>query len=183
MINKIDNGQNIALKHGVLRSPHWHHVEEEFLKNNPNCIVCKEENYGKVGVQIHHAIVPFHLAILCGRPDLELDPRNLCSLCETEHNRPAPNHHLLVGHLKDFQSWNKNVFQDAVTYKGLTEEQILAIADYEEKIKNRPDPKLAENKDSLKELRDFLDNTLPPDPNIISKYFPQGLPIINFKNS
>ena len=172
---KIDNGAKVALSHGVLRSPHWHYVEETFLHDNPNCIACQEKDYGKVGVQIHHAIVPFHLAILCGRPDLELDPRNLVSLCETEHNKPASNHHLLLGHLKDFASWNKDVREDAKKYFGLTEAEILAHPDYMEKVKSRPDPIQEKSPENLAKLKEWLDQTLPPDPNIISKFFPKGI--------
>jgi hypothetical protein len=67
-----------------------------------------------VGLQVHH-IFPFHYCRLLGRPDLELDLRNLVTLCEDEAGRPGENHHLLVGHLDDFQSSNLDVVRDATT--------------------------------------------------------------------
>ena len=53
-----------------------------------------------------HHIFPFHYCIALGRPDLELDDRNLITLCEDEAGKPGQNHHLLVGHLDDFESSN-----------------------------------------------------------------------------
>ncbi len=44
-----------------------------------------------------------------------LDQRNLITLCEDEAGNPADNHHLLVGHLDDFQSSNLDVATDAKT--------------------------------------------------------------------
>ena len=62
-----------------------------------------------------HHIFPFHYCIALGRPDLELDDRNLITLCEDEAGKPGQNHHLLVGHLDDFESSNLAVVEDAAT--------------------------------------------------------------------
>lgn len=43
--------------------------------------------------------------MLVGRPDLELDPRNLLTLCI----RPDCEHHVLLGHLDDYESYNPKV--------------------------------------------------------------------------
>jgi 5-methylcytosine-specific restriction endonuclease McrA len=80
------------------RSPQWPAVEKAFLKYNPTCAVCKT----KSNLNVHHK-QPFHLA-----PRLELDPSNLITLC-----RP---HHLLVGHLEDWKSYNVDVEKDAATW-------------------------------------------------------------------
>lgn len=86
----------------------------------PNCVCCGV--YGPA-VQVHH-IYPFHYVVALGRPDLELDHRNLITLCETTHDRPAENHHLLIGHLDDFKSSNLNAELDASSvfyqYKAVT---------------------------------------------------------------
>jgi hypothetical protein len=64
---------------------------------------------------------PFHYCIALGRPDLELDDRNLITLCEDEESTAGQNHHLLVGHLDDFQSSNLDVAEDAAkTFHGMT---------------------------------------------------------------
>jgi hypothetical protein len=52
-----------------------------------------------VDVQVHH-VRPFHL-----RPELELDPDNLISLCMAEGRHC----HLAVGHGGDFKAYNLHV--------------------------------------------------------------------------
>jgi 5-methylcytosine-specific restriction endonuclease McrA len=49
--------------------------------------------------QVHHK-VPFH-----DRPELELDPTNLVTLCGPKHR----NHHLDIGHLGDYKCYNHNI--------------------------------------------------------------------------
>jgi hypothetical protein len=61
---------------------------------------------------VHH-IFPFQYCVALGRPDLELDDRNLITLCENERDRPADDHHLLVGHLGSFKSSNLDVVRYA----------------------------------------------------------------------
>lgn len=63
------------------------------------CAVCGKKKSWKLSLQVHH-IVPFSV-----NPDLELEPSNLITLCG--------DHHLWVGHLGWFQSWNPNVVEDA----------------------------------------------------------------------
>jgi len=68
---------------------------------------------------VHH-IFPLHYCIALGRPDLELDDGNLITLCEDEAGKPGQNHHLLVGHLDDFESSNLAVVEDAArTFHGM----------------------------------------------------------------
>lgn len=76
------------------RSPRWPGVRDAFRAAHPDCAVC-----GSRAVDIHH-VVPFHV-----RPDLELEPENLLSLC--------PEHHLLFGHLMAWRSWNPGAKRDA----------------------------------------------------------------------
>lgn len=75
-------------------------MRARFLADHPSCAVCG----GTRKVEVHHRI-PFHL-----RPDLELDPDNLITLCE---GCPSANHHLLYGHLGNYKSFNAQVELDA----------------------------------------------------------------------
>ena len=53
-------------------------------------------------LEVHH-VRPFHLF-----PNLELDPANLLTLCET-----GGNCHIMIGHLKNWKSYNLDVRKDA----------------------------------------------------------------------
>jgi hypothetical protein len=94
------------------RSPEWPRVQKAHLLKQPHCMCCKPGTNTSAGLQVHH-IFPFHYCIALGRPDLELDDRNLITLCEDEAGKPGQNHHLLVGHLDDFESSNLAVVEDA----------------------------------------------------------------------
>lgn len=80
------------------RSPRWPAVRGAHLKRNPTCAACGTKDK----LEVHH-IHPFHLF-----PNLELDPSNLLTLCET-----GGNCHLMIGHLKHFKSYNIAVRKDA----------------------------------------------------------------------
>ena len=115
------NGQH----HAPPRSPHWPAVERTVLHLHPFCACCGPNKHDK-GLQVHH-IFPFHMAIALGRPDLELDPRNLIVLCETEHNDPEANHHLAIGHMGNFKSpGNIHVADDVSVFAGMTAAEIEA---------------------------------------------------------
>ncbi len=122
-----DKGAEIAAEHNLVRSEHWPVIEEAFKAEHPQCEACTVGDPGADAVQVHH-VLPFHFAILLGRPDLELDPRNLISLCEKEKGEDAQDHHLLLGHLDDFQSYNKDVRDFAVKFLSKTHEEIQADA-------------------------------------------------------
>lgn len=93
----------------VKRSPKWSIVRTRHLSKNPTCAVCGT----KKKLEVHH-IKPFHLY-----PELELDPDNLITLCETaEHGIIC---HLLVGHLGNYRSLNENVVDDAKTWRSKLE--------------------------------------------------------------
>lgn len=97
----VDNGLVVAEKHDLERSKKWPTVRSKYLKVNPTCAICG----GTTDLQVHH-VVPFHFCILVAeRPDLELDPRNLITLCQD----PKTDHHLIAGHLNDFHSYNPDV--------------------------------------------------------------------------
>jgi len=117
---KYPNGQH----HEPPRSPHWPAVEKRQLAAFPFCACCGSAKKDK-GLQVHH-ILPFHYCIALGRPDLELDPRNLLTLCETEHGDPEANHHLLLGHCGNFKSDNIHVADDVVLFADMAAAHIEA---------------------------------------------------------
>ncbi len=107
----------IAQQHDLKRSEFWDDVQNAFLKTHPTCAVCDESKQ----LNVHH-MFPFHFVVLAGRPDLELDSRNLVTLC-VNHERQ---HHLLLGHLDDFESYNPDVLPFIKKYAGLTSAAIKA---------------------------------------------------------
>jgi len=84
------------------RSNGWAKVRAAHLEKNPSCANCgKTVKYLKTfRLQVHHKI-PFHIA-----PQLELDPRNLLTLCSD------PRCHFDKGHLGDWKSHNQFVVYD-----------------------------------------------------------------------
>jgi 5-methylcytosine-specific restriction enzyme A len=83
-----------------VRSPQWAAVRKAFLKNNAVCALCGS----KTTLEVHHK-KPFHLY-----PELELDPTNLITLCESKKNGVTC--HLFFGHLGDYKSFNKTIDKD-----------------------------------------------------------------------
>ena len=167
---KVDNGALVAQTHGVARGEHWLGVEKAYKEAHPNCIACNPDDYGKVGIQIHHTLWPFHICRLVGRSDGEYDWRNLRSLCETEKDKPSKNHHLLLGHFKNFRSWNPNLDADAITYKGMDEATIVANKTWLLEESARPDPDKSEQREFLHQIRLDMDARMPADPELLKKY-------------
>ncbi|RTL56526.1 MAG: HNH endonuclease [Rhodocyclaceae bacterium] len=146
---------------GYQRSPKWPEVQKAYLAKYPACAACSSKTR-KGPVQVHH-IYPFHFCIALGRPDLELDERNFITLCEDEHNKPGEDHHLLIGHLDNFQSFNRDVIVDATqTYHGLTADQIRASKQWQAKVAKRPKSLDAMSEADKKVLRAELDKRFPP---------------------
>ena len=87
---------------GAVRSPRWREVRLQHLKINGSCAVC-----GKTAkLQVHH-ILPYHV-----KPELELEPTNLITLCE--NGNKAIDCHLFFGHLGNFRTkHNESIVDDA----------------------------------------------------------------------
>lgn len=89
------------------RSSEWVSVRNEFVRLHPRCEACGSA----YNLNVHH-VEPFHL-----RPDLELEPINLITLCRDCHFR--------IGHDPDGKgpkkpSWlesNPNVRSDAKAWR------------------------------------------------------------------
>ena len=104
MIAKITHALRLAssrrreAKKEADRDPRWPAVRDAHLRKHPACGACG----GAAELQVHH-VEPFHL-----RPDLELEPTNLETLC-----MGGPDCHLLLGHGGSFQYRNPLVRRHA----------------------------------------------------------------------
>jgi 5-methylcytosine-specific restriction protein A len=132
----VDHGNDEAVRTiGRGRSPEWPKVEKAFRKIHPQCVACIVKSV--THIQIHHRF-PFHYCTALGRPDLELDPRNLITLCEWKD--PAPNHHELVGHLADWSSADLDVATDAIDWRGMSNDEIRKDPRWLAKVAKRLKP-------------------------------------------
>jgi len=122
-----DKGAEVAARYGHTRSPEWPEVARAHLKIQPACMAC---GYEGEGLQVHH-IKPFHLF-----PELELDPNNLITLCEIK----GRDHHLLIGHLDNWESYNLNVHTDAKRFYKENAAQIRSNPTWQEEEVHRPVP-------------------------------------------
>ena len=85
---------------GAPRSGEWPRVRREHLATQPACAACGRAKE----VEVHH-VVPFR-----DRPELELDPADLITLC----GDPC---HLVHGHLLSWKRSNPDVREDAARYR------------------------------------------------------------------
>lgn len=155
-----DHGLIEARRHGIERSPEWGRIEKEHLAKFPICVACpswKEPAH----VQVHH-IFPFHYCIALGRHDLELDPRNLITLCEDSPAGVGQDHHLLLGHLDSFASGNPDVEHAAMReFHGLPAEKIRKSPVWLEKVAKRLRPLDAMSSTERMALRVLMDRAIP----------------------
>jgi len=93
---------------GVPRSSKWNAVRRAHLDRYPSCAACGRDLYPEV-----HHIEPFHV-----RPDLELNPDNLLTLCDA----PGASCHLLLGHLGNWSFWNPEIREVAKAFASAREE-------------------------------------------------------------
>lgn len=151
-----DCGVIVAARYGIARSPKWPAEERAFLAVHPTCEVC-----GRADVKrnVHH-VYPFHFVVAVGRPDLELDPRNLrtmCVECDAEH-------HLLVGHLDSYESYTPELDRVIAMFRLLKDKgaaEIRADLQWQEIVKNRPKSLGQMNMAEQHEMRTMLDRTFP----------------------
>jgi hypothetical protein len=158
----VDRGLNESVRCGVAeaRSPEWPRVEKEHLRIQPHCACCKPGTNEGASLQVHHKF-PFHYCIALGRPDLELDQRNLITLCENTKDKPSDDHHLLIGHLDNFQSSNLNVDKDVVTFNGMTAAQIKADPRWRTDEKGRLKPLNEMTQDDKNAFISLMNSTFP----------------------
>ena len=87
---------------GAARSSQWPQVQKAFITEHPTCAVCGKKGTLLNKLNVHHQH-PFHV-----KPELELDPNNLITLCRI--------HHLWWGHLGNWASWNDTVKDDSALW-------------------------------------------------------------------
>jgi hypothetical protein len=95
--------------------------------------------------------------VLCGRPDLELDFRNLVTLCAD----PQREHHPLIGHLDDHERFDPQLEKFIRTYYGLSQQQIRETSTWGKAHADKPhhlDQMSEEQKSAFKTM---LDAKLP----------------------
>ena len=156
-IPHADHGALAAAEHGLARSPHWPHVRAEQLRRQPACQATGLTEADGANLEAHHRYA-FHLAALVGRPDLELDLRNLITLARG----PAIDAHLLLGHLDDFRSYNPDVAEDCVIWHGKTEAEIKDDPRWRAKHAERPKPWAEWTFAEKADFKAELDRLFPP---------------------
>ena len=95
----IGGPANWSIVLGQPRSPDWDRCRRGWLVAHPFCAACG----ARVTLQVHH-LIPFHL-----NKALELDPRNLLTLCEI----PNRHCHWRIGHAFDWTAYNPHAVEDA----------------------------------------------------------------------
>ena len=135
------------------RSPKWDETRDAFLKTHSICAVCGSKD----NLNVHH-IFPFHYCVdsEINRPDLELDPRNLITLCETK----GYGHHLLIGHFDEYKSANLRVKTNATLF-GKTETDIKTNSSWKELKNHRLKPLDEMTTADKKALRVKMDIEMP----------------------
>lgn len=103
MIGKIKDVLQGKAPLRAKRSSHWTTTRKLHLQNNPTCAACGDTSK----LEVHH-IKPFH-----EYPELELEPSNLISLCESRSYGIIC--HLLIGHNGNYRHINPYVVEDSKT--------------------------------------------------------------------
>ena len=97
-LSKTDN-RDVAVGHGMERSPKWPGVQKLHLKFHPICEACGSSK----NLNVHHK-KPFHLF-----PEHELDMNNLITLCMDVEKEC----HIKIGHGDNFKDYNPDVEVDS----------------------------------------------------------------------
>lgn len=137
----------------IKRSNHWDELRDKLIKERGS--KC-EISGATTDLEAHH-IIPFHFCVLLGRPELELEKKNIIIL-----SGGPINYHLLIGHLGNFESFNKDILNIRKWQK------IAAVLDIKEnemwiktKIK-RPKEWKDMTKRNKTDLRKLMDRLFPP---------------------
>lgn len=90
---------------GAKRSPKWAALRKKHLKENPKCAHCGSLKK----LEVHH-LKPFH-----AHPELELEPKNLITLCESKER--GVDCHRFVGHLGNYRLINEKTLEMVGLYQ------------------------------------------------------------------
>jgi hypothetical protein len=141
------------------RSNQWENFRNKYIALTGKCDACGKK-LGEVQLEAHH-IIPFEFCINLGRPELELDERNLICLCEHTEAQPAGDHHLLLGHLGYYGSFNLNVKADALAWYGQTSEEIKADSVWNVRKLQRPLSWKETDERNKQYIKDAMDRMYP----------------------
>lgn len=130
LIDPLTPDDDVQLMLAKPRGSHWAAFEKHHLTIQPGCIVCGRWS-GQTQIAVHHKY-PFSFIKELGREDLECDERNCFTMCD--------DHHLLVGHLGYFGSFNPRLEYFAMLCRGLTIPQIRALPELLDAARTRPIP-------------------------------------------
>jgi len=150
----------IQRKLQLVRSPAWDDVRDAFLAKFKHCAACG----GTQQLNVHHKF-PFHYVVLCGRPDLELDPRNLITLCV----RKDCEHHVLLGHLDDYESYNPRVLTFVKKYAGKSASEIRAADAFKQAKAAKPKHIDQMSQVEMDAFKKKLDRKFPPKAAIMAE--------------
>jgi hypothetical protein len=150
----------IAEKFHLTRSPEWPNVEKQFKTAHPKCAACGDAG----ALNVHHRF-PFHYVVLCGRPDLELDPRNLITLCTDKDDE----HHILLGHLDDYESYNPDVLKFVTTYANQKNPQIRKDPAFKKAAAGKPKHLNEMSAAEKTAFKNMLDHNLPASAEVVAK--------------
>jgi hypothetical protein len=154
---------SILEKHELKRSYKWPSFRKKIIKERGG--VC-ELSGATSDLEAHH-IFPFHLCVLLGRPELELDKRNIIIL-----SGGPINYHLLLGHLNSFQSYNASIM-NMQEYGDSTAQEIKTHKEWSLLREYRPKPWDRMTIQEKEELREMLNRKFPFLPHIFSKIPPK----------
>lgn len=101
----IDTIQGKAPAKSKARHPSWRRVRAEHLKAQPKCQGCGEKR--KRLLEVHH-VAPFH-----SHPEIELEPKNLLTLCDGGGKYGIKSCHLYIGHNGNFRRSNSLAVHEA----------------------------------------------------------------------
>lgn len=84
----------------------WSGLRNGHLVMNPVCVACGTKN----NLTVHH-IIPVNID-----PDLELDPKNLVTMCQ--------HHHFAIGHWNNWRRYNINVIEDSIELRKIYDKRL-----------------------------------------------------------
>lgn len=144
----------VLLSLGIARSSKWAAFEHYLLKKYPTCLICGREDVRR---NAHHEI-PVSYVVPLGRKDLECDERNarntLCIESDSEH-------HVLVGHLDLYASWNPYFHHTITLCKGKTAAEIRDLVEFKQAVRSRPKPYSEMTPAERRAMRSLIDQKFP----------------------
>ena len=164
-----DHGAYEGALHGFPRSSHFAVEEKKAREHNSSCVITGVSE----GTEWHHAIIPFHIARIIGRWELEFSSRNLIFLLQ----KPGMEYHRVVGHLLFFQSYNPTLHADIKRFNRWSISRIMNDPLFLKSVHARPRSWRDMTEQEKNALIEYVDQALPVDKEEIrtfGKYKPKS---------